>query len=300
MSGKIIPVILSGGSGKRLWPLSRENYPKQFLALHSEKPLLIEAAERVQGPLFEKPIIIAHEAHRFIIAELMEAARLEYEVLIIEPEAKNTAAPIYIAALHARKIHGPEAVLLVVTSDHVIKDQNLFQDTIQRAADVAADSKLLCVGMKPEYAETGYGYIKQGTAIDKKKNIYKVENFTEKPDLKKAQAYLKEGGYYWNSGMYMARADLFIREMNAHAADIAGQAEHAYEKADKDLHFLRLDREEFSKVRAQSIDKAVTEVTKMRPSWWGSSIGLIWEATPSCGRKSRKTKAEMPSWVKLF
>jgi mannose-1-phosphate guanylyltransferase/mannose-6-phosphate isomerase len=254
----VLPVLLAGGSGTRLWPLSRELYPKQFLNLVSEHSLLQDTAlraQRIDGAL--PPLVICGDRHRFLVAEQLRAAGVAKAAIMLEPAARNTAPAAAAAAHFAQAQHGPQTLLLLMAADHAIPDDDAFRAAVGRAAAVAAGRTIVTFGVRPTAPETGFGYMKSGAAMDG--GAFAVERFVEKPQRSVAEGYLAEGGYWWNSGMFLFRADHFLEllnklepEMDRHAADSVG-------KAQRDLDFIRLDTEAFSACRSESIDYAVME-----------------------------------------
>ncbi|WP_293210007.1 mannose-1-phosphate guanylyltransferase, partial [Parvibaculum sp.] len=222
----IYPVILSGGVGSRLWPTSRALYPKQLLPLVSERTMLLETALRVSGgERFADPIIVSNDEHRFIIAQQMRDAGITPLAHILEPQGRNTAPAAAAAAAFVRA-HDPEGVLLVLPADHHIADIEAFRDAVSRGAALAEAGKLVTFGILPSGPETGYGYVKRGTELGGG-NAFVVERFVEKPDLETAQSYLAEGGYDWNAGIFMFRADVILEEMQTHCPEIAACASEA-------------------------------------------------------------------------
>ncbi len=259
MSTLLVPVILSGGSGSRLWPLSRETRPKQFLPLLDHSTLLQATLRRVQGqPNIADPIVICNHEHRFMAAEQLLAASVTPEALILEPVGRNTAPAVAVAALHAQR-HGQDPVLLVLPADHVIADTDGFRRAVRAALPLAAASRLITFGIQPHSPATGYGYIQRGDALEH--GAFGVSRFIEKPDQAAAEAYLASGDYLWNSGMFMFRASTFLEELAQQAPAILDACRDALEKAQHDLDFLRLDVEAFQRCPGDSIDYAVMENT---------------------------------------
>jgi mannose-1-phosphate guanylyltransferase/mannose-6-phosphate isomerase len=252
----LTPVILSGGSGTRLWPLSRELYPKQLLPLVGERTMLQETVQRLAGLEAAAPIVVCNEAHRFLVAEQLRQLGAKPQAIILEPAGRNTAPAIALAALQA----SPDALLLVLPADHVIRDQPAFQAAVRAALPAARAGKLVTFGIVPTAPETGYGYIKQAAAQDAG-GAFPIERFIEKPDLARAEGFLEEGGYYWNSGMFLFRADRYLAELEKHAPDIAAAARAALRAATPDLDFVRVDKAAFEACRSDSIDYAVMEKT---------------------------------------
>ncbi len=272
MAANIYPVILSGGSGTRLWPQSRTSYPKQFLPLVSDQSLLQETARRVSDPAtFAAPLMVCNEEHRFLVAEQLREIGIQPSHILLEPVARNTAPAVAVAAflLAARD---PDALMLVLPSDHMIGDTGAFLAAIQTAADAARDGALATFGIKPTRPETGYGYIAAGGPLDSTQGCLKVESFVEKPDLATAEGYLKDGSYFWNSGMFLFAASVFLEECGLFEPDILKGAEAAVAGAETDLDFLRLAMAPFAAVPSKSIDYAVMERT-MRATVVPADIG---------------------------
>lgn len=254
----LIPVILSGGSGSRLWPLSRELHPKQLLPLVGQHTMLQETALRLGGMSAAAPIVVCNEAHRFLVAEQFRQLGQPPQSIILEPAGRNTAPAIALAALKAP----PDALLLVLPADHVIRDIAAFQAAVEVAAPAARGGDLVTFGVVPTAPETGYGYIRRAASDGSVgRGVFPVAAFIEKPDVSRAEAYLKEGGYYWNSGMFLFRADRFLEELARHAPDIAEAARASIATAAPDLDFTRVDRAAFEACRSESIDYAVMEKT---------------------------------------
>tara|TARA_R110002110_G_scaffold168566_4_gene370080 strand:+ start:3852 stop:5285 length:1434 start_codon:yes stop_codon:yes gene_type:complete len=256
----IYPVILSGGVGSRLWPTSRALYPKQLLPLVSERAMLLETAMRVSaGGDFAPPVIVSNDEHRFIIAQQMHDAGLSSLVHILEPEGRNTA-PAAAAAAAFVQARDPKGILLILPADHHIGNIDAFRDAVSEGAALAAEGKLVTFGVPPSGPETGYGYIKRGARLPGASG-FAVERFVEKPDGETAQSYLAAGGYDWNAGIFMFRADRILDEMRVHCPEIAACAAEAVAKGAPDLDFLRLDPRSFAKCPSDSIDYAVMEHT---------------------------------------
>lgn len=261
MAAKIYPVILSGGSGTRLWPQSRTSYPKQFLPLISDKSMLQETATRVSDPsLFAPPLMVCNEEHRFLVAEQLREAGVTPSHIVLEPIARNTA-PAVAAAATLLAARDPDALMLVLPSDHLIDDVVMFHAAINSAAAAATDGALVTFGIKPTRAETGYGYISGGERLGTLEGVFKVESFVEKPDRATAENYLAKGTYYWNSGMFLFTAARFLEECDAFEPEIRKGAEAAVAAAETDLDFLRLDKQAFGAIPSKSIDYAVMERT---------------------------------------
>lgn len=253
---KIIPIILAGGSGSRLWPLSREHYPKQLLSLVTDRSLLQETIKRTQDiPEIENPIIICNKQYRFLIADQMLALGIQNPKLILEPTGRNTAPAIAIAA-HIVETLYPNPLLLVLPADHIIQENDIFIDRIKTSKNLAEQGNLITFGVTPTYPETGYGYIKSGKALNEK--IYAVKKFIEKPAHDLAEKYLKEGDYYWNSGMFFFKAKTYLEELKKHAPSIAQACENEIKSLKQSEGFYLLS-DNFSNCPSESIDYAIME-----------------------------------------
>jgi len=257
MSG-VFPVILSGGAGTRLWPLSREMYPKQLLALTSVHSMLQETARRL-APIHgaRPPIVVCNEAHRFTVAEQLRTLGSGPAAILLEPVGRNTAPAVALAALKAQELD-PEATLVVAPADHVIRDARAFQQGADIAVELAQSGKLVTFGIVAHAPETGYGYIRRG---DGPGPSYPVAQFIEKPPLDVAVQFVRSGDYYWNSGMFVFKAARYLAELKLYAPDILEAATAAYRGARADLDFVRIDKPSFAGCRSESIDYAVMERT---------------------------------------
>lgn len=285
----IIPVILAGGSGTRLWPLSRQLYPKQLLPLLGEHTLVQDTVLRVQGlDEIAPPIIICNEDHRFIIAEQMRALGVKPRAIILEPVARNTAPAVAVAALHALAADD-DPTLLVLPADHLIETPLRFHDAVVQAADLARHGYLVTFGVRPSAPETGYGYILQGETVDDHNAVArKIERFVEKPDLTTAEEYVRSGLYYWNSGMFVFQAATVLGELKIFAPAIVDACARSFQEAGRDLDFLRLDTAAFAACPEDSIDYAVMEQTAqgvMVPLDCGWSDLGSWDALWQAGAK---------------
>ncbi|MEO3703103.1 mannose-1-phosphate guanylyltransferase/mannose-6-phosphate isomerase [Acinetobacter ursingii] len=260
MTTKILPVIMAGGSGTRLWPLSRTQYPKQFLKLSPDGSTLLQATLlRLRNLDCAEPIIICNEEHRFLAAEQMREIGIKAKI-ILEPEGKNTAPAITLAAIYQAQINTSQDdyLMLVLAADHVITEQDRFEQSIDNAVELAQKDKLVTFGIVPTHAETAYGYIEKGEA---QLSGFEVKRFVEKPDFETAQQYLDSQLFLWNSGMFMFKADVYLNELEKYALDIYTSCQAAMQNTQSDLDFVRIDKSAFSQCRSESIDYAVMEKT---------------------------------------
>jgi mannose-1-phosphate guanylyltransferase/mannose-6-phosphate isomerase len=253
---KLQPVLLSGGSGTRLWPLSREAYPKQFLPLADDDTMLQATWRRVAALADAAPIVVAGEEHRFLVAEQLRQIGAPTPAILLEPVGRNTAPAIAAAALQAMAA-GDDPLLLVLPSDHVVRAAAAFQAAVRAAMPAAEAGKLVTFGIVPAAPETGFGYIQAGPG----EGVRPVLRFVEKPDAATAQAYLAAGGYYWNSGMFLLRASRYLEELQRFRPDILASVRAAFAAAARDGDFIRLDKTAFAACPADSIDYAVMEKT---------------------------------------
>ena len=255
----LIPLILSGGSGTRLWPVSRKNLPKQFLALAGQGTLFQQAIARTrQLPRVAAPIVVASDDHRFLAADQLLESGIDDATIVLEPLARNTAPAIALGALQAID-RDADAVLLVLPADHLIGDTAAFAAAVEKALPLAEQGWLVTFGIRPDRPETGFGYIHHGDAVG---DGYHVDKFVEKPDLATAQSYVADGGYDWNSGMFLFKASRYLEELAAHAPAMLAAVREAHAKASVDLDFVRIDRDAFARVPDDSIDYAVMEKTR--------------------------------------
>ncbi len=257
----IQPVILSGGSGSRLWPMSRAGYPKQLQPLCSDRPMVAETALRVRGEAYAPPLVVCNEQHRFSIADALCSAEVPAKAILLEPMGRNTAPAVAVAALAALE-DDPEALLLVLPSDHVILNTDAFQAAVATAARAAATGRLVTFGITPTHPETGYGYIKAGQPLADVPGAHAVDAFKEKPDAERAAAYLAEGTYSWNSGMFLLPAALLVEELERHDPAVLAAAREALRLAVRDLDFVRLDGTAFAAAPSVALDVAVMERTR--------------------------------------
>jgi mannose-1-phosphate guanylyltransferase/mannose-6-phosphate isomerase len=254
----LVPVILSGGAGTRLWPLSRELYPKQLLALVGLQTMLQDTVQRLNGLEISAPMVVCNEAHRFLVAEQLRAIDCKPRAIVLEPVGRNTAPAIALAAHATLAGEEGDPLLLVLPADHVIPDVAAFHSAIEVASASARNGALVTFGIVPTSAETGYGYIRRGALTA---GSYRIAEFVEKPDLARAQAFVSSGEYYWNSGMFLFRARRYLEELERFAPDIAAACGNSFAGAVRDLDFTRVDPAVFRDCRSESIDYAVMERT---------------------------------------
>jgi len=286
----IIPIILSGGTGSRLWPMSRELKPKQFLPLFGEQTMLQATVSRLTGLQdLANPVIICNETHRFLVAQQMKEIGIDVDKIILEPVGRNTAPAICAAAeyIKGKSTTREDDVLLILAADHIINNTTDFHKVITAGYQVALQGQLVTFGIVPHKAETGYGYIKRAEIFSKQDNAYTIEQFVEKPNQHTAQKYFDSGEYYWNSGMFMFSATTILEQMNKFSHAIYKQVKTAVAKGSKDLDFCRLEVEAFSASPSDSIDYAVMEKTDkavvlpLDAQW--NDVGAwsaLWEAKP--------------------
>lgn len=257
----MIPVILSGGSGSRLWPLSRKQYPKQFLALTGEHTLFQQTLERLVFEGMEPPMVVSNQEHRFIVQEQLEALDLKTQSILLEPFGRNTAPAVAIAAMKLMA-EGRDELLLILPADHVIDDQRAFQRALALATNAAEKGEMVLFGVPADRPETGYGYIKSGDERGLPDGVIRVERFVEKPDEARAQQFVEDGGYFWNSGMFLFRASRFLEELKKHDADIYDTCLLALERSQHDGDLISIDAATFECCPDNSIDYAVMEKTR--------------------------------------
>jgi len=254
----LTPVLLSGGVGSRLWPVSRETHPKQFLPLAGELSMLQETLQRTSGLEETPPLVVCNEEHRFMVAEQLRQVGLQAGALVLEPAGRNTAPAVALAALQALG-SDPEALLLVLPADHVIQDVAAFATAVSRAVPLAQQGRLMTFGVVPSSPETGYGYIKCGSELGP--DLYELERFVEKPDARTAQSYLDSGVYLWNSGMFLLRAATYLEELERLAPAVLDCCRRSMAAARADMDFVRPAPDIFSQCPSISIDYAVMEKT---------------------------------------
>ncbi len=253
----ILPVIMAGGSGTRLWPLSRSMFPKQFLNINGENTMIQETINRLENLDVTKPMVICNNEHRFLVAEQLQKIGQSGDI-ILEPVGRNTAPAIALAALKAIE-NGNDPLMLVLAADHIIQDVSAFEQAVKKAELFAQQDKMVTFGIVADSPETGYGYIKRGEASDDSENAFKVASFVEKPNQETAQNYLDSGEYYWNSGMFLFKASRYLEALGEYRADILKACKESFNKATSDLDFIRIDEALFSNCPAESIDYAVME-----------------------------------------
>lgn len=285
----LVPVILSGGSGTRLWPLSRKLMPKQFLPLAGETSMLQATLQRLHGMHgLASPLVVCGEDHRFTVAEQLRQMGMGHQGILLEPAARNTAPAIAVAAMHAQRVSGSDPILLVLPADHVIQDVPALHQAIEVARLQAEQGTLVTFGIVPTEAHTGYGYIRAGHPVTGTSSPFVVAEFVEKPDLETAERYVSSGEYFWNSGMFMFRASRFLEELGRFRPEILAASEAAIEGATTDLDFVRLDGPAFVQCPEDSIDYAVMEktdqavVVPLDAAW--SDVGS-WSALWAIGKK---------------
>jgi mannose-1-phosphate guanylyltransferase / mannose-6-phosphate isomerase len=286
---KITPIVLAGGSGTRLWPLSRNQYPKQYLPLVSKNTLLQETLLRLEGlSNLTPPVIICNRDHRFLVADQLEQINVNNPTILLEPIGKNTAPAIAVGAFQSLKMNS-NSILLVLSADHVISDIDSFYASIEVAIEQASKGNLVTFGITPKNPNTGYGYIRASKM--KERGAYKVEKFTEKPDFETAISYMEDGNYFWNSGMFVFQAIDLIKELKFYCPNIVKIAKTAIDKSLSDLDFIRLDEKSFRNAESISIDYALMEksenvsVVELDAGW--SDIGS-WSALHDIGEKTRE------------
>jgi mannose-1-phosphate guanylyltransferase/mannose-6-phosphate isomerase len=253
----IFPAIMCGGSGTRLWPLSRALFPKQFLPLVNDTSMLQDTLLRLPKNSRE-PVFICNEEHRFLVAEQVRLLSQKQSTILLEPEGRNTAPAIALAAINALE-KDENAMLLVLAADHVIQDIAAFHQAVEQASFAAQQGKLVTFGIVPTHAETGYGYIKKGT--EKVSGVFDVAQFVEKPNAQVASDYLASGDYLWNSGMFLFKASRYLEELAKHRSDILDNCQKAMKGVEQDLDFLRPNQTDFLACASESIDYAVMEKT---------------------------------------
>ena len=292
-AASLIPVVLCGGTGTRLWPLSREGYPKQFWPLVGEKTMLQATASRAQGPGFAPPILVASEPHRFLVAEQLREDGIEGARIVLEPEGRNSAPAIAAAALIAAE-QDPRAILWIMAADAVIQDKDALLEAVNLAAEAAKAGSIVAFGMKPTAPETGYGYIEAGDPLPTAEGLFKIKSFVEKPNAATARHFLEGGRHLWNSGMFVASAATWLAELERLAPELMEAVRASVEGAKRDLDFVRLDAKAFCQAPSISIDYAVMEKTPhavVVPASLGWSDVGSWDALWAVSPKDEKDNA---------
>jgi mannose-1-phosphate guanylyltransferase/mannose-6-phosphate isomerase len=281
---KITPVILSGGSGTRLWPLSRESNPKQFLDFFGKNSLFQQTNLRTKNEnYFNNPIIVCNEQHRFLVAESLQQIKISAKSIILEPQGRNTAPAIAIAAIEAN-----DQIILVMPSDHIIENENEFIKSVLEASKLAQEGYLITFGIVPNSPQTGYGYIKIGKEINSNQNIFDVEKFVEKPEKKLAEEFIASKEYFWNSGIFMFKSSTYLEALQKVQPEVFSCCKKSYQNAVKDLDFLRIEKESFEKSPNISIDYGVMEksnkiaIMPINVGW--SDVGS-WQAIDEISKK---------------
>ena len=256
----VVPVLMAGGSGTRLWPLSRASYPKQFLRLLDDKSLLQATVQRAQKiPGATAPLVVGNEKHRFIIAEQLQEIGFEHPNILLEPEGRNTAPVAAVAAHYVLEKYGPDAIVFLMAADQTIADGAAFVASAKLGVQAAQAGRIVTFGIQPQGPETGFGYVRVGAPLSAVNGAFEVSGFFEKPSLERAQAYLGEGGYFWNGGMFMFRAVAFLEELRKLEPEMHAKSKESLGAGARDLDFVRLEAEAFKACRSDSIDYAVME-----------------------------------------
>ena len=289
---KIYPVILSGGSGTRLWPQSRLSFPKQFLKINSNYTLIQETLLRIKNKkLFHPPILICNDEHRFLIAEQLRELKIKPKLIILEPVGKNTGAAVTVASLIINKIER-NAKILILSSDHKINSTKNFHNLINRSKDICEKNKIIIFGIKPNQPDKNYGYIKKGKIFDKKTKTFFVDEFKEKPTLNVAKKYLKNKNFFWNSGMFFFKASLMLNEIALYDQKTLNHSNNSIKYSSKDLDCLRLSKKFFNKIISKPIDVSVIEKSKnvvvkdFKINW--SDVGS-WPSIFDLSKKDKKS-----------
>jgi mannose-1-phosphate guanylyltransferase/mannose-6-phosphate isomerase len=291
----IVPVILSGGTGTRLWPVSRKAYPKQFWPLVSSHTMLQETAGRAAGTGFAPPVVVANQEHRFIVAEQLRESGIAGARILLEPMGRNSAPAIAAAALLVAEAD-PDQVLWIMAADAAITDADALQNALATAASAAREGFIVTFGMHPTGPETGYGYIEQGEMLPGHQGAFRIARFVEKPDIATATRLIGDGRHFWNSGMFVATARTLLAEMERHAPDVARAVRIAFDARRPDLDFIRLDAEGFAAAPDISIDYAIAEKTDRAavvPAALGWSDVGSWAAIWDVAAKDKHGNATM-------
>jgi mannose-1-phosphate guanylyltransferase/mannose-6-phosphate isomerase len=261
-SRTLVPVLLAGGSGTRLWPLSREQLPKQFHALTGKLSLFQDTLLRSTGIQdAASPVVIGSEPHRFVIEEQLKQAKIRGAAILLEPNGRNTAPAVAVASHYVAEAYGPEALLLIMAADHAIADQEAFQRAVESAMDAASQGYIVTFGIQPTRAETGYGYVKAGARLGTT-GAHEVERFVEKPSLERAQSFLEAGDYYWNGGMFLFRAGRLLADLRRLEPETFVKSQESLKQGRREKSYIVLDGKSFRGCRNDSIDYAVMEKTQ--------------------------------------
>jgi mannose-1-phosphate guanylyltransferase/mannose-6-phosphate isomerase len=291
---KITPIILSGGCGSRLWPISRKLNPKQFSNFFGQESLFSQTLSRVKNSQFSDPIIVCNNEHRFMVAGELKELKIAAKSIILEPVSRNTAPAIAVAALDCMQQNKNDDLVLVLPSDHILEDKEEFLNSVKNAVKAAQDGYFVTFATKPNRAETGYGYIKKSAKIKNYPDVFAVEKFIEKPNEKRAAEFLKDKNYFWNCGIFLFRASIFLEELRKNNRDIFVNAVNAYSKASSDLDFIRLSQEDFEKCENISIDYALIEklenlaMTNLNCVW--SDVGS-WQSVAQLATKDKNNNS---------
>ncbi len=287
---RIWPVLLAGGTGTRLWPMSRGLFPKQFMALAGEQTLLADTAQRMTPRLFLAPVVVCNDAHRFIVGEQLRHADVVPDSIVLEPVGRNTAVAAAVAALMVAE-RDPEGIMLLAPADHVVARADAFERAVETALPAARAGNLVTFGIVPTRTETGYGYIERGDAVPGSKGCFALARFTEKPDAETAEAWLASGQHFWNSGIFLMQAKAYLSELETAVPKVLEAARAALSKARRDLDFIRLDKDALAASPNISIDYAVMEKTAkgvVVPADMGWSDVGSWSALWEVSRKDDK------------
>ncbi|WP_040509366.1 mannose-1-phosphate guanylyltransferase/mannose-6-phosphate isomerase [Gluconobacter morbifer] len=293
MTQQIVPVILSGGSGSRLWPVSRSSYPKQFWPLLNERTLIQETVLRGEGSEFADPIVVCNAEHRFIVAEQLRDVGIHNARVVLEPVGRNSAPAIAAAAFLVAETN-PDAILWIMAADAAITHEEALKVALEHAVQAAAQDRIVTFGMKPTRPETGYGYIESGAELPGIPGVYEVARFVEKPSAEKAAEFVQDGHYLWNSGMFVARAGVFLSEVETYEPQVYERVRHSVQNRQTDMDFERLEAQSFGSAPDISVDYAIAERTKLAavvPGNFGWSDIGSWDALWDLSAKDKAGNA---------